>query len=99
MKRFVSFPGGLSIAVRKEYAATALRMAAEAPILGKGAGNYALHTARLKPERGEETRFAHDDYLEILAEQGTPPPSGRRRRRYRDEDTEDDVLSRVLRRT
>src|SRR5690348_17933167 len=25
---------------------------------------------------------------EILAEQGTPPPSGRRRRRYRDEDTE-----------
>lgn len=35
---------------------------------------------------------------EILAEQGTPPPSGRRRRRYRDEDTEDDVLSRVLHR-
>lgn len=33
---------------------------------------------------------------EILAEQGTPPPGSRRRRRYRDENTEDDVLSRVL---
>lgn len=69
-ERLERLPGGLSIAVRKEYWQTALRMAAERPLTGVGAGNFGEHYARLKPARAEETRFAHDDYLEALAEMG-----------------------------
>jgi len=68
--RWEALPGGLSVAVRREYAETALALVREAPLAGVGAGNFGVHAARVKPERAEETRYAHMDLLEVAAEQG-----------------------------
>ena len=45
-------------------------MLAERPVLGVGIGNFAEHFFRHKTITGEETRFAHNDYLQIAAETG-----------------------------
>jgi len=45
-------------------------MIAERPVLGAGIGNFAEHFFRHKTVTGEETRFAHNDYLQIAAESG-----------------------------
>ena len=49
-----------------------------------------------RPEVAPETD-GHARLAELLAENGSEPPSGRRRHRYREDDEPDDVLSRVLR--
>jgi hypothetical protein len=63
-------PGGLSLAVRHEYGVAAMRMVRESPFRGVGAGNFSVHYGRLKPDGAEETRYAHNDELELLAEGG-----------------------------
>lgn len=50
----------------------------------------------LQGEQAERPARQHVYVQDLLAEQATPPSGGRRRRRYRDENTEDDVLSRIL---
>jgi hypothetical protein len=55
-----------------------------------------LPTYATRPDPAPETD-GHARLAEILAENGSAPPSGRRRHRYREDDEPDDVLSRVLR--
>jgi O-antigen ligase len=69
-ERLERLPGGISLAVRKEYWQAALRIAGERPLGGVGAGNFAAHYEAAKSARAEETIYAHEDYLEALAEMG-----------------------------
>jgi O-antigen ligase len=61
---------GMSAQVRLEYWRAALSMAADKPTLGQGTDAFGDVYARFKLPRAEETRHAHDDPLEVLAEQG-----------------------------
>ncbi len=62
-------PGATSFLVRRDYAAAALDMLAEKP-LGGGPGTFVERYSRFRRPGAEETRFAHDDYLQALVEQG-----------------------------
>lgn len=61
---------GLSLKVRLEYWEAGLKMTRKAPVLGVGLNNYASHYTLEKPQRSEETRFAHNSVVQILADQG-----------------------------
>jgi len=65
-----SYGVGLSLQVRLEYWQAGLQMFRESPLLGKGLNNYRVHYSRVKPARSEETRFAHNSLIQILADQG-----------------------------
>ncbi len=62
----------LSLQYRLEYAQAALGMAADHPLGGVGLGNFGDRFSEYRPDRAEETRFAHDDALQVLAETGAP---------------------------
>ncbi|HLQ38197.1 MAG TPA: O-antigen ligase family protein [Planctomycetota bacterium] len=69
--------------VRLQIAASCLRMAADAPLLGCGPGQFKVQYPRYRSQEEienssfhrrfrTEARTAHDDYLELLVEGGTP---------------------------
>lgn len=60
-----------AIAIRDVYWDAALRMTGSRP-LGVGVGNFQEHFPEHKDDRQEETRHAHNDWLEVLAELGIP---------------------------
>ena len=59
-----------SASARVGYWQAGAGMIAEGPVLGVGIGNFAEHFFRHRTITGEETRFAHNDYLQIAAETG-----------------------------
>lgn len=59
-----------SLHVRRVYWQSAARMIAERPVLGAGLGGFEEHYYRVKPDVQQETRHAHNDYLQLLAETG-----------------------------
>lgn len=59
-----------SASARVGYWQAGVRMISERPVLGVGVGNFADHFFRHKSVTGEETRFAHNDYLQVTAELG-----------------------------
>ena len=65
-----TFPGGVSVAVRTEYAVAATRLIRERPLLGWGPGGFSTHMVRVKVPEGEETRFVHNDALELAVDGG-----------------------------
>jgi len=60
-----------SASARIGYWTAGMRMVRERPLMGVGLGNFADHFFAHKTRTGEETRYAHNDYLQILAETGT----------------------------
>lgn len=54
------------------YWKAAVEMTKESPWQGKGLGGYSDHYARLKGDLQQESRHAHNDYLELAAEIGVP---------------------------
>lgn len=61
-----------SMHVRQVYWQAAGRLVAEAPVLGAGLDNFQEHYFALKSDVQQETRKAHNDYLQIAAELGIP---------------------------
>ena len=59
-----------SASARVGYWQATARMIAGRPVMGVGLGNFADHFFLHKTIAGEETRFAHNDYLQIAAETG-----------------------------
>jgi O-antigen ligase len=59
-----------SLAVRAIYWQATGRIIAQAPVLGVGLDNWQEHYFPLKSNLQQETRKAHNDYLQILAEMG-----------------------------
>lgn len=59
-----------SIRNREAYWTAAVRIFRTAPLLGVGPDNYQDYYPEFKPETPQETRKAHNDYLQILAETG-----------------------------
>lgn len=64
--------GNHSLHVRDAYSRASRAMVARAPIRGVGLGQWEEHYFELKPEVAQESRKAHNDYLQILAELGLP---------------------------
>ena len=65
-----SFGVGLSLQVRLEYWTAGARMFRKAPLAGVGLNNFRSHYSAEKPERSEETRFAHNSLVQVAADQG-----------------------------
>ncbi len=72
-----------TLEVRAEIARGALALAAEAPVLGHGPGQFQVHYPLVRTQREvelssfgrnfrTEVRTAHDDWLELLVEGGVP---------------------------
>lgn len=61
---------GLSLQVRLEYWQAATGMFKENPVLGVGLNNFRSHYTQHKAERSEETKFAHNTFFQVLADQG-----------------------------
>ncbi|MDF1662102.1 MAG: O-antigen ligase family protein [Planctomycetota bacterium] len=61
---------GLSLQVRLEYWQAATGMFKENPALGVGLNNFRSHYTQHKVERSEETKFAHNTFFQVLADQG-----------------------------
>lgn len=61
---------GLSLQVRLEYWQAATGMFKEEPVLGVGLNNFRSHYTQHKVERSEETKFAHNTFFQVLADQG-----------------------------
>ena len=59
-----------SMHTRRAYWRAAGRVIAERPAAGAGLANFEEHYARVKGDVQQETRHAHNDYLQILAETG-----------------------------
>ncbi len=59
-----------SASARWGYWQGAWQMLGDHPWLGVGPGNFAEHFFHYKTPTGEETRFAHNDYLQIACETG-----------------------------
>lgn len=59
-----------SAAVRLEYWRPAGIMIGRSPLFGSGAGSYADQYTRYKNPVSEETKFAHNNYLQVLVEHG-----------------------------
>ena len=59
-----------SARVRTEYWAAGLSMWQSSPILGVGPGNFKNHYMIHKSVAAEETKHAHNDYVQVLAECG-----------------------------
>ena len=59
-----------SASARMDYWTAGMRMVRQRPLMGVGLGNFADHFFAHKTRTGEETRYAHNDYLQILAETG-----------------------------
>ncbi|MFO0314503.1 MAG: O-antigen ligase family protein [Planctomycetota bacterium] len=73
--------GAATLAVRWEITKATARLVAEAPVLGFGPGQFALHYPRVRTQSEIETsslgrsfatevRTAHDDWLELLVDGG-----------------------------
>jgi O-antigen ligase len=71
-KRIVTMGHELSgsAQVRTDYWRVAWAMWETRPLLGVGPGNYQNHYMRHKPVRTEETKNAHNNYVQLLAECG-----------------------------
>lgn len=61
---------GLSLQVRLEYWSAGLKIARENPIFGVGLNNYGSAYSAAKTERSEETKYAHNTVVQVLADQG-----------------------------
>jgi tetratricopeptide (TPR) repeat protein len=61
-----------SLHVRSVYWKAAFAIAGEAPLRGVGLDNFEEHFYRVKSEVQQESGYAHNDYLQILAETGAP---------------------------
>lgn len=59
-----------SLRNRQAYWTAAVRIFRTAPLLGVGPDNYQDYYPEFKPETPQETRKAHNDYLQVLAETG-----------------------------
>jgi O-antigen ligase len=62
--------GSHSLAVRAIYWQATGRIIAQAPVLGVGLDNWQEHYFPLKSDLQQESKKAHNDYLQILAEMG-----------------------------
>lgn len=62
--------GGASMRFRSVYWGSALKITQQSPVLGVGLDNYQDYYTEFKGETQQETRKAHNDYLQILAEMG-----------------------------
>jgi hypothetical protein len=62
--------GATSVGARFDYWRAAVRIAAENPWLGSGAGTFQRPYARLKAPDSEMARLAHNDYLEQFSDSG-----------------------------
>ncbi|MCZ6602003.1 MAG: O-antigen ligase family protein [Planctomycetota bacterium] len=62
--------GGTSMEVRDEYFRATRSMIADHPILGVGTGNFREYYPAYRPATAEETKFAHNNYLQVAAETG-----------------------------
>jgi len=60
----------MSVKVRLEYFWSTLMMILRRPLFGFGAGTYGNVFARFKLFAGEETQFAHNNFLQVFAESG-----------------------------
>jgi hypothetical protein len=60
----------MSVKVRFEYFWSTLVMIAHRPVFGFGPGTFGNVFARFKLFGGEETQFAHNNYLQVFAESG-----------------------------
>ncbi len=65
-------PGGTALAVRLEYWQGALAAALEQPWRGYGQGGFATVYPAFRPERSEDTRFAHSLPVQTLTDLGLP---------------------------
>jgi len=61
-----------SFRTRVPYWSASVKMARSHPLLGVGAGGWAGFYSTLKAAGDQETRLAHNDYLQIAAEIGIP---------------------------
>ena len=61
---------GDSAEVRIQYWKASWEVFREHPILGVGPGNFADSYLAHRTPRGSETRYAHNDYVEVTVEQG-----------------------------
>ncbi len=59
-----------SARVRVQYWTAGLSMWRTRPVLGIGPGNFRHHYLSHKPVAAEEVRYAHNDYVQLLAEGG-----------------------------
>lgn len=62
--------GGDSMRLRGVYWKSALEITKTSPVLGVGLDNYQDHYTEFKGITQQETRKAHNDYLQVLAEMG-----------------------------
>ncbi|MFO7897930.1 MAG: O-antigen ligase family protein [Planctomycetota bacterium] len=61
---------GASARVRWQYWSAAVSMWRASPVVGVGPGNFKHHYLRHKAVAAEETKHAHNDYVQLLAEAG-----------------------------
>lgn len=62
---------GASLGVRVDYWKVSARMARDHPVTGVGPGCWEEHYTRRKKPEYEETRLAHNAYLQVWSETGT----------------------------
>jgi O-antigen ligase len=64
------FPLGDSAEVRLQYWRGSWEIFRRHPLLGVGPGNWDEHYHRWRPPEGSETRYAHNDFIEVACETG-----------------------------
>ncbi len=65
-----AFSFGNSVTQRQDYYSVATRISGDSPILGRGAGSFQVLYPGLKAPGADESRYAHNVFLQYLAEEG-----------------------------